>query len=46
MGIEGVVGGVESKGGSQGVSVGVWDVLQGVFLTKGMSRGASDDDQI
>ena len=39
MGIGVVIGGVESKGGSQGVSVGVWDVLQGVFLTKGMSRG-------
>ena len=39
MGIGGVVGEVESKGGSQGVTVGVLDVLQGVFLTKGMSRG-------
>ena len=39
MGIGGVVGGMESKGGSQGVTVGVLDVLQGVFLTKGMSGG-------
>ena len=39
MGIGGVVGEVESKRGSQGVTVGVLDVLQGVFLTKGMSRG-------
>ena len=39
MGIGVVVGGVESKGGSQGMTVGVLDVLQGVFLTKGMSRG-------
>ena len=38
MGIGVVVGGVESKGGSQGVTVGVLDVLQRVVLTKGMSR--------
>ena len=39
VGIGGVVCGVKSKGGSQEVTVGVLDILQGVFLTKGMSRG-------
>ena len=39
VGIGGVAGGVESKGGSQGVTVGVLDVLQRVVLTKRVSRG-------
>ena len=39
MGIGGVVGEVESKRGSQGVTVGVLDVLQRVVLTKRVSRG-------
>ena len=47
MGIGGVVGGMESKGGSQGVTVGVLDV--GCSSKGGLDQksvqGASDNNQ-
>ena len=39
MRIGGVAGGVESKGYSQGMSEGVWYVLQGMVLTREPTRG-------